>query len=264
MELLDERIIVSGVQNALFVPFGKGANVHKNRPTHGIAFNVGCDLTYRFAGGEALRCGVGECIYLPRGSFYTVDKYETMADSTVGTYAINFQILSEKEFSPRIFRIKGADEIFSSFARAESAWRKRQSDYLEECLMSLYRILGLMRRERDKYSPKKRALDSLTPALEYINDNYTRGGISLSDLAALCGVSEVYLRRLFQSAFSVSPAVYMRNMRIKYSKQLLRSGECSVTDAAMLSGFGDTSYFSREFKKSEGISPLEYVLKHSD
>ena len=115
-----------------------------------------------------------------------------------------------------------------------------------------------MKRERERYSPQKQTYDKLAPALEYINENYTRGAIPLSQLASLVGVSEVYLRRLFQSAFSVSPAVYMRNLRIKYAKELIRSGEYSVTDIAMLSGFGDTSYFSREFKRAVGLSPSEY------
>ena len=38
----------------------------------------------------------------------------------------------------------------------------------------------------------------------------------------------------------------------------MRNQDASIADAAMLSGFNDISYFSREFKKSEGISPKEY------
>lgn len=80
-------------------------------------------------------------------------------------------------------------------------------------------------------------------------------------LAELCGVSEVYLRRAFRNAFGVSPAVYMRNKRIAYAKELLLSGEYSVTDVAMLSGFNDTAYFAREFKKATGVSPIAYRRK---
>ena len=94
--------------------------------------------------------------------------------------------------------------------------------------------------------------------MNYIDENYTKENISISYLAELSGVSESYLRRLFQLVFSVSPAVYMRNMRIKYAKELLLSKEYSVTDVAMLSGFNDAAYFSREFKKSEGVSPSDY------
>ena len=50
----------------------------------------------------------------------------------------------------------------------------------------------------------------------------------------------------------------MRRLRIAYARDLLGSGEYSVTDAAMLSGFNDAAYFSREFKKEVGVSPKEY------
>ena len=36
------------------------------------------------------------------------------------------------------------------------------------------------------------------------------------------------------------------------------SGEYSVTDVAILSGFNDAAYFAREFKKKIGVSPTEY------
>ena len=42
----------------------------------------------------------------------------------------------------------------------------------------------------------------------------------------------------------------------------MRNQDVSIADVAMLSGFNDVSYFSREFKKSEGISPKEYKSLH--
>ena len=265
MELLDNRLVVSEIVASVFVPFGKGKAHHKCRHAHGLAINIDCSSTFRFESGEVIRCNSGECIYLPHGSSYTVENnLSSSSGENSGTYAINFMIYEKDgaKYLPQLFHIKGFDEILSCFSRSEWAWRRRAADYHEECMISIYRIIRLLRKEREKYSPIGRTLDILSPAIDYINENYTEGNIPLPKLAELCGISEVYLRRLFQSAFSASPAVYMRNMRIKYAKRLLRSGECSVTDAAMLSGFGDPAYFSREFKKTEGISPAEYVQKH--
>ena len=39
----------------------------------------------------------------------------------------------------------------------------------------------------------------------------------------------------------------------------MRNRDASIADVATLSGFNDISYFSREFKKAEGISPREYM-----
>ena len=54
--------------------------------------------------------------------------------------------------------------------------------------------------------------------------------------------------------------VYIRNMRIKYAAELISSGLYSVTDAAMMSGFNDVAYFSREFKKVLGVTPRDYKM----
>ena len=50
-------------------------------------------------------------------------------------------------------------------------------------------------------------------------------------------------------------------MRIRYAKDLLDSGEYSISDAAFISGFNDVAYFSREFKKATGTQPSEYAKK---
>ena len=155
-------------------------------------------------------------------------------------------------------RIKGRDEMLSLFSRAANAWRKKDIGYCEECFGDLYKIIRIIKKEMSSYSSKHRTLERIAPALDYINENYTKEQISLSHLASLCKISEPYLRKLFQNAFSVSPAVYMRNLRIGYARELLRSGEYSVTDAAMLAGFNDTAYFSREFKRAVGVAPKDY------
>ena len=74
-------------------------------------------------------------------------------------------------------------------------------------------------------------------------------------LAKLCGISENYFRKLFLLEFGISPSKYIRNKRLMLARDLLNSGEFSVSDAAMASGFNDISYFSREYKKMWGVNP---------
>ena len=265
MNPMKDRVTVSKIRLAIFVPFGTGTPVHKNRPTHGLAYNVGCESLFRFDTGEHLICRSGDCIYLPKGSNYTVKSVPVDEPEGKGVYAINFLIAEDAEAvtpsDPLLIHVRGKDETLSAFMRAENAWRGKTVGYYEECCSDLYRILKLFKREAAAYSSEKETLERLRPALEYIKDRYTREEIPMSHLAALCGISEPYLRRLFHRAFSVSPAVYVRNLRIRYAQELLQSGESSVADVAMLSGFNDVSYFSRQFKAYFGISPIQYVKK---
>ena len=258
MFLFNEEFVISKIVVALLVPNGKGAPIHKNRHAHGLAFNFNCESTYSFESGEVLTCKSGDCIYLPMGSSYTVES-RVEGDSEAGVYAINFLTLSQQDgFLPLLMHVRGREEMQSLFSRAAHAWRKKSAGFREECFGDLYKIVKILKKESSGYSSQKRTEELIRPALNYIDENYTAENIPLSLLAELCGVSESYLRRLFQLAFSVSPAVYMRNMRIKYAKELLLSNEYSVTDVAMLSGFNDVAYFSREFKKATGVSPSDY------
>ena len=261
MELLKKELIVTKISSALFVPFSGGSPVHRDRPSHGFAFCVDCTLTYRFSTGQAIQCVPGDCIYLPMGSHYVVERNASSDTNPpgVGTHAINFLLLGvEKGESPEVLHIRGRDEVLSCFIKTENAWRQRQEGFREECFSSLYRLMRLFRRESALYAPLDHTLQKLAPALDYIEANYTTQTISLSHLAHLCSVSEPYLRKLFRSAFSVSPAVYIRNLRLNYARELLRTGEYSVTDAALLSGFNDAAYFSREFRKVTGVPPNRY------
>lgn len=260
MDLLTNEFAVSKIIIALFLPYGKGTPIHKNRLSHGLAFNVGYDSTYRFETGKVLTCHAGEMIYLPKGSSYTVEKsVRTAEEENGGVYVINFLLCNDqKKGEPCTVRIKGTETVVSLFSKAANAWRKEKIGYYEECMSSLYGIVKLLKTEYSIYTPLKKNYESLAPALDYISDHYSVETISIAHLARLCKISEPYLRRLFQQTFSVSPAVYIRNLRIKRAKELLLAGEYSITEAATLSGFNNASYFSREFKKATGISPNEF------
>lgn len=257
----EPEISISKIEMAIFMPNGFGGQpIHRNRPSHGIVLNVGCVATYSFNGAQTLRCESGDCIYLPKGSSYIARKYDSFDTPGGGVYAINFQIPDDlPEHAPTVISSCGDNVMASYFSKAAKSWTKKEVGYLEECYASLYMIIRKLKRESDSYSHIEPTAPVIIPALEYINENYTTENISVSHLADLCGISEVYLRRLFVRSFGTSPVNYIRDMRIRYAKDLLTNTGYSITDAAMLAGFNDASYFSREFKRAVGVSPKEYT-----
>ncbi len=257
MKFLEKDNVISQITLAILLRAGKGTPVHKNRSTHGLAYNINHTCIYKFDSGKILEVKSGDCIYLPKTSNYTVIKGETNTNSTV--YAINFNIVNDEIFEPQVFHTRGKNEYEALFNKSCNAWLNKNVGFYDECFSNLYRIIKLLKKENSSYALQSAILNKLTPALKYINENFTQNNIKLAHLAYICNVSEPYLRRLFNNAFSTSPSIYIRNMRINYAKNLIKSGEYSITEIAIISGFCDVSYFSREFKKSTGITPKEYA-----
>ena len=95
----------------------------------------------------------------------------------------------------------------------------------------------------------------LTGFLHNLVRNYMKN-ISSDDAAAFVSYNQSYFCRVFRKTFSCTFGEYLGLYRIKKAKELLKKENVSKT--AMLCGFGSISYFSVEFKKYCGMSPLAY------
>ncbi len=81
--------------------------------------------------------------------------------------------------------------------------------------------------------------------------------LSLSELAAIAGLSRYHLVRSFKQVYGLSPHAFQLNQRINRAKGLLREGR-SIVDTANQLGFADQSHFQRNFKKRIALTPRQY------
>jgi len=89
-------------------------------------------------------------------------------------------------------------------------------------------------------------------------DNQYCDRLFLSDLAEIAGVHPVYLARAFRSFYGRSINKYLLSLRLELARVLLGGGEMSLSDIAAETGFCDQGHFSKNFKRSYGVSPGEY------
>lgn len=253
MNFWDTPVTVTHIPLACLVPAGQGDAEHRNRFAHGFALNLAGNKIYRFSDGTRFDVPGGKVIFLPQYSSYSVFS-ETPGDC----YAINFQITETAVFSPFLMSIRNLSPLRETFASAEAAFRTRTVGWRESCLCDLYRVLSLLQKERASvYTPAGKA-EWLAPATERIHESFCDGKLSIDDLAALCGISTVYFRRLFHRIYGVSPVQYIQRLRLERSKELIASGLYTVEKAAELSGFSDTCYFCRCFRAQTGVTPTQY------
>lgn len=249
---VNKKLDVSDIVIAIKVPEG-GYTVHKKRSSHGFAMFTEGEKEYDF-GSKKLMVRKNEIIYMPKGSDYHVTTIEEGA-----CYAINFALYDDFAGEPFVFAPKNPSDVLDSFKTAERFWRSKSDGFVHACKSELYHIFHVMTGEyASSYQPSSK-LSIIRPALDIISEKYTQTLPSISELASLCGVSEVYFRTIFKNCFGMSPVKYVNELKINRAKELLRSRMYSVTRACELAGFSDISHFSRLFKKTTGVSPSEFL-----
>ncbi|MEK4154161.1 helix-turn-helix domain-containing protein [Paenibacillus sp. FSL R10-2779] len=97
----------------------------------------------------------------------------------------------------------------------------------------------------------------LSEVRKYIEENFTKH-LSLAHLANLSGLSSSYFSSAFKQEYILSPMEYVTQLRIQKAKQLLQKEDVRLKFIAEAVGYSDEFYFSRVFKKVEGISPTMY------
>ncbi|MCQ2413701.1 MAG: AraC family transcriptional regulator [Clostridia bacterium] len=231
-------------------------SVHRNRPFHGLAYLLTEKSHYRFDDGVEFDAERGNLIYLPKGSSYDVTMYERGE-----CFAVNFEIAGEDTFPAEVRKIRATSHVEEAFSDLVHVWKRKSAGYKTQGMKDLYTILSTMRTESEiSYFPKSKS-EQIEKAVEYIHAEYANGAISIADLAAMSGVSEVYFRSIFLSTYGISPLKYINRLRFMRAKELLRSDFYSIAEIASLSGFSDEIYFSRAFKAETGVSPTEYRNK---
>lgn len=96
--------------------------------------------------------------------------------------------------------------------------------------------------------------------LSYLEQNYPNP-ISLDKLAKLANMSRRSFQRQFKEALNVSPIDYLLNLRIKYAERMLNQTQKSISEIAFATGFTDSNYFTRQFRKKFSIPPTAFRKK---
>ncbi len=80
-------------------------------------------------------------------------------------------------------------------------------------------------------------------------------------MARIAGMSISTLTRQFRRATGYPPNEYLLRLRLKKSVMLLLNPELPISEIAGRTGFADSNYFCRQFRKHYGVSPLKYRRK---
>jgi AraC family transcriptional regulator len=97
----------------------------------------------------------------------------------------------------------------------------------------------------------------LKRVLEHIGDNVA-DDLSLSQFAAVAGMSPHYFAELFRQSTGRAPHRYVLLQRIERVKQSLRNPRRNVIEAGLDAGFQNPSHLAQVFRKFVGTSPSRF------
>lgn len=82
---------------------------------------------------------------------------------------------------------------------------------------------------------------------------------TLEDLARVAGCSPHYLSRTFAQVTGQPLMLWIRRAKIDRAAELIATGRCNVSEAALEVGYRSFSHFSRAFGEEKGIPPSKWV-----
>ena len=128
-----------------------------------------------------------------------------------------------------------------------------------------YLLLESLCRERIMYIikniselQKKKTNRIIVDAKLFIDENFSEE-ITLEEISRVVCVSPQYFSRLFKEETSKNFIEYLTKVRIDRAKELMKNSNLSIKEICFKTGYADPNYFSHIFKKTEKLTPSEYI-----
>ncbi len=124
-------------------------------------------------------------------------------------------------------------------------------------LMSLFMQIVVMLSRLYDAPAKLREIGGMAEAAAFMENHYMED-ITIEQVLEISHYSQRHFIRLFSAAYNTTPQKYLMNIRIRRACALLRESTLPITEIALRCGFSDSNYFSRAFRKVNGITPSQY------
>ncbi len=119
-------------------------------------------------------------------------------------------------------------------------------------------IFVLISREYAKCpDPMMRSLNRLGEVISRLEKEYC-GEWTIAAIARIANMAPSTLIPVFKRATGYSPIDYLIRIRALKAAELLRLSDRPVTEIALQTGFSDSNYFARQFRKIYQLSPRDY------
>lgn len=220
---------------------------------------------------------------VPAGSgfFVNAGRLHSMWNAGTGPCRLHSMVFStrllgsadEVYFSKYIGPIVGNPSLRSLRLTPEIPWQKEMLDAIEyawelcrdetegyewgvrnalsDAFLRLWKNRPSGQAENRMFELRRKRLKTM---IQYLEENFEKP-LTLMDIASAASVSESEAERCFTAVVRTTPIQFLKDYRLERAAEFLKNSRESVTAVAAMSGFPDTSYFIRSFRKKYGCTP---------
>ena len=147
----------------------------------------------------------------------------------------------------------GGNAAMEAFESVDFITKRSEAlEFIDDCESSLLMLLD------SKGGSGKGVADR---AREYVMQHVMEK-ITLGDVADHACVSLSYMSKSFKRIMGISLVDYINSTKVEKAKEMMQEGKGDrIADIALSLGFTNIYYFSKVFRKVEGIPPTEYIRK---
>ena len=224
-------------------------------------------------GGTRYPIQRGMLFYIPPGVEQMIEPHDQSPEHymTVHFSASRVRLNSEGRWElqegiqalkqPSAQKINDYEPFEELFEKMLDTWNNKGPEY--EFITGTYiRQLLIWLSQNNKNQNKNYAISlKVDQLIEYMRQNINRK-VTLEELSEIAGLSPFYLSRAFKEITEYPVIGYFNKMKIDKAKELLVEGNKKVKEVAYELGYANEFYFSRIFKRIEGISPSKFYSKN--
>ena len=142
--------------------------------------------------------------------------------------------------------------------RIEREYQRKQKGYNYMAAVAFLELVGFLSRCYDRSeNNQNQELLRIARGISHL-EHHLADQVSLQELEDITGMSGSSLNRHFKRVCGVPPVEYHIRLKIRRACSLLKQTDLNITEIAYRSGFEDSNYFTRQFRKVIGVSPSLY------
>ena len=174
-----------------------------------------------------------------------------------------WDISNESEILPLhcVQELKNYYHIEDIFKKLVDSWNEKLPGYEFITRTQLQQLLIVIYQNVKKQNQNHATSLRVEKIIQYMHQNINNR-ITMTELSELVRLSTSYISRAFKENTGYSVIEYFNKIKIDKAKEQLIDGDKKIKEVARELGFIDEFYFSRIFKRIEGISPSEFYSRN--